>query len=390
MQTQSSQALGPEYMRKPGSRLFFVDLFRLFAIFLMVQGHVFRALANDAIQKGLFWRIHETVHGLTAPLFLFGSGMIFMVVTRGRWDEYRKFGAKTWQRLRRYIYFLVIGYWLHLPSLSLSKTIRMMNPELLARMTAVDVLHIISIGLILLHLICMLLGRPRRAMWLLLPLGVACLALAPLVRPLNLPGPSPLVSWLTTQYGSNFTILPWWGYILFGACFGILFPESGKLKDERRYIIIAIISGVACFIIGFVVSLMIGRPFGIGSPNKPEQVLANIGGVLLVISIAWLLERVGFAKKIRKAFFLSEETLIVYVIHLMLLYGSVLSPGIATFIGPTLGMPMLLLVFTLISALTVAFTWGWHWVKKENLKVLRIIQLAMTALFIITYLVSPV
>jgi hypothetical protein len=53
-------------------------------------------------------------------------------------------------------------------------------------------------------------------------------------------------------------------------------------------------------------------------------------------------------------------------------------------------MPMLLLVFTLISVLTIAFTWGWHWVKKENLKVLRIIQLVMTAAFIIAYLVSPV
>ncbi len=389
MSQASSYPSSDVLIRRPGSRILFVDFFRVIAVFLMVQGHVFRALAGKALQATGFWNVHEFIHGFTAPIFLFGSGLIFMVVTRGHWEEYTHFDTRLWKRLRRYIYFLVVGYWLHLPIFSLSRTVKLMNAQLLTTMTVVDVLHVISLGLILLNFICMIARKPKRMIWILLPLAAASIALAPLITNAKIPGPAPLVSWLTTQNGSPFTILPWWGYIFFGAAMGSIFPETSRLKDERRFVLIALAVGCVLLAAGVVTIHFRVRATGTSPSWSPEQSLLRIGGVMILMCFAWLMERVGVARRCKAAFFLSEDTLIAYVTHLILVYGSVLGPGIEKIIGPTLGIWGLLIVFAGVSIVTVAFTYSWNWLKKENLKIMKILQTAMAAAFLAAYCLRP-
>lgn len=388
-EAEGPQAVPAGLVRKPGERYYFIDLFRLIAVFLMVQGHVFRALISWDLTKSLFWQIHETAHKLTAPMFLFGAGMIFMVITRDRWETYMRFDTRTWKRIRRYIYFLLIGYWLHLPYMSLAHTIRDMSPELLARMTLVDVLHIISIGLILLQLLCMAMRRAERMWWVLLPLSVVCFAVAPFVVPLKLAGLSPLVSWVTTQYASRFTIIPWWGYLYFGAAMGMLFPTSGLLKDERRFITIVMITGALLLSTGLAVSIIQKTNFVYGRSYAYDQTLARLGGAMLILGLCWFLEKWALARKMKRIFFLSEESLIVYVFHLLVTYGSVLAPGLSRFFGNKLGAGWLVLAFLGVAAVTVPFAYLWHWLKKKHFNVLRIVQAAMVILFLILFLVLP-
>lgn len=383
------QVTSPDLVRKPGERFYFIDLFRFIAVFLMVQGHVFRALISWDLTKSVFWQVHETVHKLTAPMFLFGAGMIFMVITRGRWDTYMRFDGRTWKRVRRYIYFLLIGYWLHLPYMSLAHIIRDMGPELLARMTLVDVLHIISIGLILLQLMCMALRRAERMWWVLLPLSVVCFAAAPFVVPLKLSGPSPLVSWITTQYASRFTIIPWWGYLYFGAAMGTLFPTTGRLKDERRFIAIVMAAGALLLSAGLAISIIQKTNFVYGRSYAYDQTLARLGGAMLILGLCWFMEKWGIARKMKKVFFLSEESLIAYVFHLLVTYGSVLAPGLSRFFGNQLGIGWLVLAFIGVAAVTVPFTYLWHWLKKKHFNVLRIIQAAMVILFLLLFSILP-
>jgi hypothetical protein len=375
--------------RKPGERLLFVDLYRLIALFLMVQGHLFRALVDTGLTKSFLWQAHESVHKFTASIFLFGAGMIFMIVTRRRWDTYKRFGSRTWHRLRRYFYFLLIGFWLRLPFFSLRKTIQLMDSGLLAKMTAVDVLHVIAVGLILLHLLCMLAGRPRRLLWFLLPLGIAFFVFAPIVRTMQLSGPAPLISWISRQYGSQFTIIPWWGYIFLGACLGIIFPDSGRIADERRLMNVVIIGGLALLGAGIGLAALMQWNFVYAPGYRPDQMIARLGVVTSFMGFCWYLEQWGVARKLKGAFFLSEESLIVYVVHLLLVYGSVLAPGMSRIIDNTLRLPGLMLSFIGVAAVTVAFTWGWHWLKKRNLKALKIVQAAMVIAFLLAYIIRP-
>jgi len=381
--------MSPDDTRIQGGRLLFVDLYRFIALFLMVQGHLFRALVNERLSESFFWLAHETVHKFTATLFLFGAGMIFMIVTRRRWDEYKRFGSRTWRRLRRYFYFLLIGFWLRLPFFSLSKTIRLMDAQLVAKMTAVDVLHVIAVGLIGLHLLCMLLGDPRRLVWVLVPLGLAFLAFAPLIRGMDITGPAPLVSWISRKYGSQFTIIPWWGYIFLGASLGAVFPDSGRLRDERRLMNVIIVAGVVLLAAAIGLAWFQRLNFVYAPAYRPDQMVARVGVAASLMGLCWYLERWGIARRLRGAFFLSEESLIVYVVHLLLVYGSVLAPGMSRIIDNTLPLHWLLAAFAGVAAVTSAFTWGWHWLKKRHLRILKLVQTAMVMLFLLAYVIRP-
>lgn len=387
MKARSEAPASDLWVRKPGERLLFVDLYRLIALFLMVQGHLFRALVDIELTKSFFWLANETIHKFTASLFLFGAGMIFMIVTRRQWDEYKYFGKRTRRRLRRYLYFLLIGYWLHLPFFSLKKTIQLMDAGLLAKMTAVDVLHVIAVGLILFHLLCMLAGKPKRLIWILPPLGVICLIAAYFVSQNHIPGPAPLVSWISGEYGSQFTIIPWWGYIFLGASLGSIFPLSGKLKDERRLMNAIIIAGLVLLAAGIGLAVFRKLNFVYAQAYRPDQMSARLGVIISFMGFCWYLERWGLARRLKGAFFLSEESLIVYVVHLLIVYGSVLAPGMATIIGHKLRLPGLILAFIGVAAVTSAFTWGWHWLKKRNLNVLKIVQAGMVVAFILVYII---
>ena len=56
-----------------------LDLLRLVAVVLMVQGHVFTALLDRGLRHGPWYIRHSYVHGLTAPIFFFASGLAFGV-----------------------------------------------------------------------------------------------------------------------------------------------------------------------------------------------------------------------------------------------------------------------------------------------------------------------
>ena len=379
----------PIELRKPAERLLFIDFYRLVALFLMVQGHVFRALVGSQYTKSFIWKAHESVHKFTASLFLFGAGMIFMIVTRRRWDEYTQFGKRTWHRLRRYVYFLIIGIALRLPFFSLSKTIRMWDADVMAKLFSVDILHVIALGLILLHFICMLARKPRRVLWVVLPLAVAIMAFAPVIRSMQISGPVPLVSWISTQYKSQFVIIPWWGYMFLGAALGTLFPDSGIIKDERKLMNLMIVSGLLLLASAIAISVFMKWNFIYAQSYRPDQMLARVGVITSFMGFCWYLERWGLPKKIRKAFFLSEESLIVYVTHLLLVYGSVLGKGHAQLIGHQLGFGSLLKSFLEVASFTVLFTWSWHWLKKNKLRTLKILQAVGAALFLLAFLLNP-
>jgi uncharacterized membrane protein len=58
-----------------------LDLLRFLAVLLMVQGHTFTALIEDAVRALGWYRWHSYVHGYTAPLFMFSAGLAFGVTT---------------------------------------------------------------------------------------------------------------------------------------------------------------------------------------------------------------------------------------------------------------------------------------------------------------------
>ncbi len=58
-------------------RLVYIDYYRMIIILLMIQGHTLRALLREDLKMGVWFKIHEYIHGAVAPGFLFLSGFLF-------------------------------------------------------------------------------------------------------------------------------------------------------------------------------------------------------------------------------------------------------------------------------------------------------------------------
>ena len=73
----------PPVVSRAAERWVALDVFRVSAVLLMIQGHTFTALLEPAAYQGAWVRWYRLTHGLTAPMFLFGAGLAYGIVTFG-------------------------------------------------------------------------------------------------------------------------------------------------------------------------------------------------------------------------------------------------------------------------------------------------------------------
>src|SRR5688572_12434418 len=93
--TSAAPSVGP---RAPGSgRWLALDLLRFCAVFLMVQGHTFTTLIDPVVRRARWYRHHEFLHGYTAPMFLFASGLAFGYTTFRAWEANTRPGPPLWK-----------------------------------------------------------------------------------------------------------------------------------------------------------------------------------------------------------------------------------------------------------------------------------------------------
>src|SRR5438552_2253362 len=132
-------------------RHLFIDLYRTAVILLMLEGHVLRALLAPSLQQTRLFQIHEFFHGLSAPAFLFGAGMTFIISTRKRWEEYHHWDRPLARRVGRFLLVISLGFMLHLPFFSIRKIILDATSADYYQLFQCDVLACIGLGLLSLH-----------------------------------------------------------------------------------------------------------------------------------------------------------------------------------------------------------------------------------------------
>ena len=116
-----------------GSRLFALDLARLMAMLMMMQGHTLDALVNPQLMDlGTFpWNIWQFMRGLTAPIFLIVSGTVHVFAMKR--DEQGAMSEETRKRLSESATASNLKRWSNLENrLKQSQTMREVaknNPE---------------------------------------------------------------------------------------------------------------------------------------------------------------------------------------------------------------------------------------------------------------------
>lgn len=317
-----------------------LDVFRGLAVVWMIQGHTFTALLRPSEHRGAWSELHALLHGLTAPMFLLGGGLAYGLVS---FRSQRPVGLRF---VRRAVLLLVLGYMLQLPKADFAELLQ--QRDLLAAAARVGPLQLIGVCL----LVCEALRHAARSrLQLAAACTGACLAItfsAPLVwRVRASQGPLLLLgTWLDGYQGSLFPFFPWAVFFLMGPPLAL-----GVMRgfDSPRTAAVALMlagtlaaaGSYALFAHGYLLHDLYGdHEFW---HTSPLYVSFRVGAVVCWLGALWLcdaavqslLHRASWAEPLFNA--LSKSSLVAYVAHLLMLYGSPFTLGLVH-LGATLSL----------------------------------------------------
>ncbi|MCP4197707.1 MAG: hypothetical protein GY762_11220 [Proteobacteria bacterium] len=129
-------------------------------------------------------------------------------------------------------------------------------------------------------------------------------------------------------HGSLFPVIPYTGYLLFGSVFGYWFWRFRRKGDEWKVVAAAAALAVTLIVLEMVMRRFIpGGIFPYSTPLKhmPGNTFTRAGCAILAISGLYLLGRYRLVLP-RVAFILSKDALVVYFVHLLLVYGIASTP----------------------------------------------------------------
>jgi uncharacterized membrane protein len=356
-------------------RVIFIDLARALAVFFMLYGHTIDALLAPGYRAGSWFNAWQFQRGLTSSLFLILSGFAFSVATGRHWASHIQTSPAWWRRVRRFGWFIFLGYALHSP---VGRAIDLPYATAAAWRTfmAVDVLQLIGVTFIGVQ--CLVVAtRTRQAFTVTaLVLAVAIVSLSPLFWSIDWSPWLPLwfSAYLSPVLGSSFPlfpVFPWSAFILVGAALGQIYSRWGgsHLEDFANRVLLG--PGALFVVAGYAVgALPLDVVAGGARGFLPLDILIRTGACMGIMGvIAHASQRVTRLPRLFSA--VGQETLVIYFLHLCVIYGSAWSLGLAQLYGPTLGPGQTAgIVGMLVLVMTGIAVW-WNWLKHARPRAAR-------------------
>ncbi len=322
-------------MKAKSSRLFFIDVIRAWAILMMLQGHFIDGLLDVSYRdpNNLIYKIWLYFRGITAPVFFTVSGFIFTYLLI-RVEKVRIKNPRVEKGVKRGLQLLFIGYLLR------SNLFGLLKGEVYNTFFLVDVLHCIGLSLLGIIAIYLLTQRVKK-LWFALILIVITTVLfmfEPLYSSFSYTGiPQPLANYFTREHGSIFTIIPWFGYASFGAFMATLFH---KFKDAKHLYMAAIIGslviGIGLIFYSSPLFMLLSNMTGVSLFKAiyfNNYLFIRLGDVLIAFALFMVLRNLITHKTVLK---IGQNTLSIYVIHFVILYGSLTGMGLYRYYHHTL------------------------------------------------------
>lgn len=348
-------------------RVIFIDLARALAVVFMLYGHAIDALLAPVYKAGAWHTAWQFQRGLTSSLFLLLSGFAFSVATGRHWTSHTTMTVKWWKRVRRFALFVVLGYMLHFPAGRVFDLPWAKEPQWRS-FYAADVLQLIGVTFIGVQCLVLLVPSRRNFALVAIAAAVAMVAATPLVWSVDWSQWLPMGLWayLAPVFGPEFPLFPlfpWSAFILIGVALGQLYARWGgrNLNDFTRRALI--LPGAIIVAVGYGVALYPSQLFAGGARSLlPVDMAIRAGACLLILGAIALAS--GQMTRLPHVFSaMAQETLLIYFIHLCIIYGSAWSYGLVHAFGASLGpWDTLGVVLALICAMAGMAAY-WNWLK---------------------------
>jgi uncharacterized membrane protein len=303
---------------------------RAWAILMMLQGHFIDGLLDTVFRdaNNMVFAVWKYFRGITAPVFFTVSGFIFTYLLI-RVPEKGFENPRIMKGVKRGLQLLLIAYLLRLNLFGLFQGV------LYDSFFLVDVLHCIGLSILGIIGVYLLTYNKKKLLFpgILLAMTITLFLFEPIYKQWNFAFlPEALANYFTKTNGSVFTIIPWMGYTAFGAFVSILFT---RFKQYNRLYTVAIplaaLTGLSLILFSSDFFLALSQQTGVQLFSDiffNNYLFIRLGDVLVVFAVFMLFRQ--FMKN-RTLLRIGQNTLSIYVLHFIILYGSFTGLGLYSF-----------------------------------------------------------
>src|SRR6185312_2022535 len=315
------------------------------AVLVMFECHTFNSFARMDLRSGGPYILSQFIGGMAAPLFLFMAGMTFGF----QMESLERREPSPWRRwiaaLRRAGYIMAIAF-----AFRISNWIASLPHPEFAEIIKVDILN--SMGLAMgAFAAAAVFDSKNRIRWAIAG-ALAVAALAPVIEGLNWSGvPQMVQEYLAPgPTRGRFPFFPYASYIGFGIAAGTLVKRTAVQNMDRLMQWYAI-AGFAIVFTAYYFSTLSSPIYTTDDfwRSSPALVLIRVGVSLATLSAAYLWTEYGASPRWSWMQTLGQTSLLVYWVHIMLVYGNIAKP-----FKRTMSIPQTALTVVAVTVLMVA------------------------------------
>ena len=343
-------------------RLYALDLARFLAMLFMMQGHVLDALVSPSIidVTQVPWSVWHWIRGFTAPVFLMVSGAVHVFATKRNADGQIREDA-VGKRIRWAITITGLGYLLFFPANRIWD-LPFLSSNAMKSFLAVNILQLTGITLLVYVLIVQKTRSVASMGKVGLFVGVFIVAVTPLMRLpiIELNAPAWLAPYLSSAHGSLFPFFPFGSYLFFGVSVGAyLHSIPNQFRDQQLKKLGLLVGGVIAGVALALHHIFLANGVTSNILESPESVLLvvrRVGIVLMIFSgCVFVLQH---TYRLRNWYVLfGTRSLYIYVIHLVLLFGTPWWYGIGRTSTREFGLAGGLVMMVSIMIITLLIAW---------------------------------
>jgi len=333
-------------------RLKFIDMARSIAILLMLQGHFitltyfdYPKMHSDLNKLGtsgsMWFDLFDRVRGFTAPLFFTITGLVFVYLLTKPTKTTQKISFFQLERVRKGIKrAFTILLWAYFIQINLKYTKYYLRGHIPHELLTFHILQSISIGILVLILIYGLhkIIKKGALMWYYCIAGVIVFYFHPyfffMPKTSYFPSFAPeIIQNMFHGPKSQFPIFPSLGFVLFGGMFGSMLHHYQAHFHKKWFPYATILFAGIIFYFGryfakindYITNYEFNQRF-----EKCAWVYGRLAEVVLLLSVLMLIEK---KFKIKENLFLriGQNTLPIYILHVIILSGALFGYSIKTY-----------------------------------------------------------
>ncbi|PWU06414.1 MAG: hypothetical protein C5B51_12550 [Terriglobia bacterium] len=337
----------------PLKRFAFLDWMRGLAVLIMIQCHAFNSFTRLDLRQSGSYMLTQFIGGMAAPLFLFMAGMTAGFQMESLEARKRRRVDRWVAALRRAVYILFIAYlfrftnWLgSLPKPSMDDFLK------------VDILNCMGLAMLVFAAAALFDFHQRLRITVLGALAVA--AVAPVMSGLDWSGVAPVLRdyLVPSPNRGRFAFFPCAAYLGFGIAAGSIVKRTAVERMDRM-MQWAVLLG---FVLVFGAQYFASVPYSIYANadfwrNSPALILIRVGIALLLLAGAYVWTE--FCTKSGWSWMqnLGKTSLMVYWVHVMLVYGSLADPLKGSLTVPLAAVVTLLVIVLMVLLAELRLRW---------------------------------